>query len=119
MHGITIGYIAMLSYHLSLSDFTPVCTTDLGKMAAYLPEFEKRWAKLLGFSCHDVKSQRLKLSFLNATTTGRNTNKVLRAAQGIQVKGCDAGELETSEASVLSRFRDKKSSIGKGIAAFH
>ncbi|KAE8733148.1 1-Cys peroxiredoxin PER1 [Hibiscus syriacus] len=27
---------------LHAADFTPVCTTELGKMAAYLPEFEKR-----------------------------------------------------------------------------
>nr|KJB11254.1 hypothetical protein B456_001G249700 [Gossypium raimondii] len=36
------------------SDFTPMCTTNLGKMVAYLPEFEKRGVKLLGFSCDDV-----------------------------------------------------------------
>lgn len=33
------------------ADFTPVCTTELGKMALYAPEFEKRGVKLLGFSC--------------------------------------------------------------------
>ncbi|WRX20340.1 Alkyl hydroperoxide reductase subunit C/ Thiol specific antioxidant - like 1 [Theobroma cacao] len=41
---------------LHAADFTPVCTTELGKMAAYLPEFEKRGVKLLGYSCDDVQS---------------------------------------------------------------
>ncbi|KAJ4828318.1 1-Cys peroxiredoxin [Turnera subulata] len=37
-------------------DFTPVCTTELGKMAAYADEFSKRGVKLLGLSCDDVLS---------------------------------------------------------------
>ncbi|KAG5240229.1 Peroxiredoxin family protein [Salix suchowensis] len=37
-------------------DFTPVCTTELGKMAAHAPEFAKRGVKLLGLSCDDVSS---------------------------------------------------------------
>lgn len=41
---------------LKKGDFTPVCTTELGKMAAYESEFAKRGVKLLGFSCEDVKS---------------------------------------------------------------
>ena len=44
--------------YLHAADFTPVCTTELGKMAAYLPEFEKRGVKLLGFSCDDVQSHK-------------------------------------------------------------
>lgn len=38
------------------ADFTPVCTTELGMMAKYAPEFEKRGVKLLGLSCDDVES---------------------------------------------------------------
>ncbi|RWR94400.1 1-Cys peroxiredoxin [Cinnamomum micranthum f. kanehirae] len=37
-------------------DFTPVCTTELAKMAQYLEEFEKRGVKLLGLSCDDLQS---------------------------------------------------------------
>ncbi|CAM8994984.1 unnamed protein product [Rhodiola kirilowii] len=37
-------------------DFTPVCTTELGKMAAYAEEFKKRGVKLVGLSCDDVAS---------------------------------------------------------------
>ncbi|GMH19795.1 hypothetical protein Nepgr_021636 [Nepenthes gracilis] len=37
-------------------DFTPVCTTELAKMAAYAEEFYKRSVKLLGLSCDDLQS---------------------------------------------------------------
>ena len=37
-------------------DFTPVCTTELGKMAQYSKEFYQRGVKLLGLSCDDLKS---------------------------------------------------------------
>ncbi|KAH1046219.1 hypothetical protein J1N35_037003 [Gossypium stocksii] len=52
------------------SDFTPVCTTELGKMAAYLPEFEKRGVKLLGFSCDDVQSHKEWIKDVEAYTPG-------------------------------------------------
>ncbi|KAK6265214.1 hypothetical protein QUC31_016051, partial [Theobroma cacao] len=75
-------------------DFTPVCTTELGKMAAYLPEFEKRGVKLLGYSCDDVQSHEewikdveaytIKLSFLYPACTGRNINEVVRALDSLQ-----------------------------------
>lgn len=39
-----------------VGDFTPVCTTELGKMAAYAPEFARRGVKLVGLSCDDVQS---------------------------------------------------------------
>ncbi|KAK6930338.1 Peroxiredoxin, C-terminal [Dillenia turbinata] len=38
------------------ADFTPVCTTELSKMAAYAEEFDKRGIKLLGLSCDDAQS---------------------------------------------------------------
>lgn len=37
-------------------DFTPVCTTELGKAASLEDEFSKRNVKLVGFSCSDVDS---------------------------------------------------------------
>nr|DAD21994.1 TPA_asm: hypothetical protein HUJ06_023457 [Nelumbo nucifera] len=37
-------------------DFTPVCTTELGRMAAYEEEFSKQGVKLLGLSCDSIQS---------------------------------------------------------------
>jgi len=38
------------------ADFTPVCTTELGKMAVKVDEFTKRDVKVLGLSCDKVES---------------------------------------------------------------
>ncbi|XP_073012460.1 1-Cys peroxiredoxin-like [Typha latifolia] len=54
------------------ADFTPVCTTELGKMAAYSGEFEKRGVKLLGFSCDDVASHVEWIKDIEAYTPGCN-----------------------------------------------
>ncbi|KAF8020051.1 hypothetical protein BT93_G0676 [Corymbia citriodora subsp. variegata] len=51
-------------------DFTPVCTTELGKMAAYAPEFERRGVKLLGLSCDDVGSHKAWIKDIEAFTPG-------------------------------------------------
>jgi peroxiredoxin len=40
---------------LTTGDYTPVCTTELGKIAAYNPEFQKRGVKLLGLSTDSVE----------------------------------------------------------------
>ncbi|MFZ0659206.1 MAG: redoxin domain-containing protein, partial [Candidatus Binataceae bacterium] len=37
-------------------DFTPVCTTELGRVAKLKPEFEKRGVKVLAVSVDDVPS---------------------------------------------------------------
>lgn len=38
------------------SDFTPVCTTELGRIAVHQPHFAKRNVKLLAHSVDDLKS---------------------------------------------------------------
>ncbi|KAJ3692811.1 hypothetical protein LUZ60_011906 [Juncus effusus] len=54
------------------ADFTPVCTTELGKMALYTEEFEKRGVKLLGFSCDDVASHVEWIKDIESYTPGCN-----------------------------------------------
>ncbi len=40
------------------ADFTPVCTTELGTAANYLPEFEKRNVKILALSVDGLESHK-------------------------------------------------------------
>ena len=40
------------------ADFTPVCTTELGRVAALQPEFKKRNCKLVALSCDDVEAHK-------------------------------------------------------------
>ena len=49
-------------------DFTPVCTTELGRAAQLEPEFAKRNAKLCGFSCNDSASHRDWIHDIEAAT---------------------------------------------------
>lgn len=58
----------MLVHVLAAGDFTLVCTTELGKMAAYAPEFEQRGVKLLGLSCDDVESHKAWIEDMEALT---------------------------------------------------
>jgi len=55
------------------SDFTPVCTTELGKMAVLVDEFKKRNVKLLGLSCDELKSH---VDWINVTDSPTQYNCV-------------------------------------------
>ncbi|XP_021889527.1 1-Cys peroxiredoxin [Carica papaya] len=52
------------------ADFTPVCTTELGKIAAYGPELESKGVKLLGLSCDPVQSHSEWFKDVEAYTPG-------------------------------------------------
>jgi alkyl hydroperoxide reductase subunit AhpC len=40
------------------SDFTPVCTTELGRVANLISEFGKRGVKIIALSCDSVESHK-------------------------------------------------------------
>ena len=40
------------------ADFTPVCATELGRVANLIPEFEKRGVKVIALSCNSVESHK-------------------------------------------------------------
>lgn len=46
-------WVVLFSHPL---DFTPVCTTELGRMAVHMEEFKKRNVKLLALSCDELGS---------------------------------------------------------------
>nr|KYP50274.1 1-Cys peroxiredoxin [Cajanus cajan] len=55
-------------------DFTPVCTTELGKMAQYSKEFYQRGVKLLGLSCDDLQSHNEWIKDIEAYTVSAKVN---------------------------------------------
>ncbi|KAK9827411.1 hypothetical protein WJX74_000340 [Apatococcus lobatus] len=50
------------------ADFTPVCTTELGSVAALLPEFSARGIKVAALSCNDVKMHQEWLGDIESTS---------------------------------------------------
>ncbi|KAI3469227.1 hypothetical protein Pfo_025890 [Paulownia fortunei] len=52
-------------------DFTPVCTTELGMMAAYADKFAERGVKLLGLSADDVESHNQWIKDIEAYNNGQ------------------------------------------------
>uniref|UniRef100_A0A7S0ZDE0 Thioredoxin domain-containing protein n=1 Tax=Timspurckia oligopyrenoides TaxID=708627 RepID=A0A7S0ZDE0_9RHOD len=47
------------------ADYTPVCTTELGRLAVLQPEFEKRGVKVMALSCDSAESHQGWLGDIN------------------------------------------------------
>ena len=81
-------------------DFTPVCTTELGRMAALKPEFEKRGVKVIGLSVDPVENHK-KWSIDIAETQGTAPNYPMIGDSDLKVSKLygmlPAGAGETSE----------------------
>ncbi|XP_024986687.1 1-Cys peroxiredoxin [Cynara cardunculus var. scolymus] len=60
-------------------DFTPVCTTELGAMAAYAHKFKERGVKLLGLSCDDVQSHKEWIKDIEAYNNGKKVTYPIAA----------------------------------------
>ena len=79
------------------SDFTPVCTTELGTVANYYPEFQKRNTKVIALSVDaddtfTVRSvfiispdKKVKLILTYPASTGRNFDELLRVIDSLQL----------------------------------
>ncbi|KAJ0978666.1 hypothetical protein J5N97_014140 [Dioscorea zingiberensis] len=88
-------------------DFTPVCTTELGKIAEYAEEFNRRGIKLLGLSCDDLRSHKEWIKDIEAFTPGcRVTYPIIADPNREVIKQLnmvDPEEKDTNGNSVPSR----------------
>ena len=64
-HDYIGGSWAVLFSHPA--DFTPVCTTELGTVATFLPEFQRRGVKVAALSCNDTESHKAWIEDIEAT----------------------------------------------------
>jgi 1-Cys peroxiredoxin 6 len=67
-HKYIDGSWAILFSHPA--DYTPVCTTELGAVAKFLPEFAKRGVKVAAISHNDVESHKGWIQDIEAYTPG-------------------------------------------------
>ena len=67
-HKYIEGSWAILFSHPA--DFTPVCATELGAVAKFLPEFEKRGVKVIALSMDDVESHKGWIAGIESCTPG-------------------------------------------------
>lgn len=66
------------------ADFTPVCTTELGTVAKYIPEFEKRNVKVIALSVDNIDSHFQWVKDINETQ-GTTVNYPIIADETKQV----------------------------------
>ncbi|GFP83099.1 1-cys peroxiredoxin [Phtheirospermum japonicum] len=88
-------------------DFTPVCTTELGMMAAYADKFAERGVKLLGLSGDDVESHKRWIKDIEAYNKGSKVTYPIAADPHRQIikqlNMVDPDEKDSSGQQVPSR----------------
>ena len=88
------GWVVLFSHP---KDFTPVCTTELGYMAAVKSEFDKRNCKILGISVDPVESHNKWKADITAAT-GQSVNYPMIGDANLKVSklydmlGAEAGD---------------------------
>lgn len=84
-------------------DYTPVCTTELGKAAVLAPEFDKRNVKMLALSCDSVEDHLGWVKDIKAHTGGEVNYPIIAD--------------ETREVAKLLGMLDEEEMIAPGIPA--
>ncbi|KAH9312363.1 hypothetical protein KI387_027398 [Taxus chinensis] len=88
------------------ADFTPVCTTELGRIARYVDDFEKRGVKLLGLSSDDVESHAAWIPDIEAFSQGSKVRYPILADPNREIM---------VQLNILDP--DEKDEIGKPLAS--
>ena len=95
-------------------DFTPVCTTELGKAANLQDQFDSRDVKLVGFSCNDAASHKEWIKDIKSHTGGDikfpmfcDPDRVYAKELGILDKADDKGGLPMTVRSLFVIKPDK------------
>lgn len=66
------------------ADFTPVCTTELGRMAVHDHEFKKRGVKIIGHSCDKLQSH---VDWVNVSILCAGFTLYVQTCSQIEVSG--------------------------------
>ena len=76
-------------------DFTPVCTTELGRVAKLKPEFEKRGIKAIGVSVDNVESHKRSIKDIEETQNVKMNFPILGDAdKSLQALRHDSSRME-------------------------
>ena len=99
-------------------DFTPVCTTELGAVAALKPEFEQRNTKVLGISVdavsdHERWSKDIEVSQGHAVNYPLVGDPTLEIVKAYDMLPADAGETAEDGRPRTTRRRARCSSSGR------
>src|SRR3954452_4136084 len=76
-------------------DFTPICTTELGRMAKLKPEFDKRNTKIIGLSVDAVDNHEKRAQHIEETQGARPNYPMIGDTDLAVSKAC--GMLPASE----------------------